>query len=295
MGKLLLLAMVVLPVQGLRMGVIKGEESDDQWHVDDEPGSFAPESKTVGFDQVRDPTPTTDCLQNKRVLFMGDSTMQEIVWRTLVLVNGTAGQKTTNVPITQCHNDDCMERSGNNLKSAKAHARCATVGGDACMAQMSEVQKKKFDLEFLWSGGLNPTDNFGGLNDAIYNEKWVNMLENAKARGPFDAVIFSAGNHDNVNKNYQTALNDVLPMIEPLSEKRVFLQTSSGNPREKEMQAINEKTLEGRNWNMVHRAEFHPATHCAHISYKNSKKPSWVYKWAPGCDGVVNAMVQAIC
>jgi len=234
-------------------------------------------------------------LQNKRVLFMGDSTMQEIVWRTLMLVNGSTTLGSNKIPIAQCHNDDCMERSGNNLKSAKAHGRCATIGRDECLSEMSEVQKKKFDLEFLWSGGLNPTDNFGGLNEAIYDQKWVNMLEHAKARGPFDAVVFTAGNHDKVKRNYQNSLNDVLPMIEPLSEKRIFLQTSSGNAQEKEKQAINEKTIEGRNWNMIHRSEFHPAVHCSHMRYENKKPPSFVYKWAPGCDGVVNAMVQAIC
>jgi len=274
------------------MGVIKGDESDDEFHIDDEIGTYPGNG---GFEQKVATTPNVDCLQNKRVLFMGDSTLQEIVWRTLVLVNGTQELGSTNIPITQCHNDDCIGLAKNQLEKAKAHARCATISGEDCLSKLSVVKAAHFDAEFLWSGGLNPTDNFGGLNEAIYNEQWRSMFEKAKSRGAFDAVVFVSGNHDNVKKNYEAALKDMLPMLEPLSEKRVFLQTLVSDKQEQQKFEINKKTLEGRNWNMIERGNMHPKTHCAHIKYKNSKTPTWTYKWSPGCDTVVEAMTRAIC
>lgn len=291
---------------------------DSEYHFggDDEMGTYPPMAQGgEGFHQVHENLPNLDCLENKRVLFMGDSTIQEIMWRTLLLMNKTAESKWMEIPVTQCHNVDCLKLAGKKqLGTAKAHARCGSNSLEECQQQLSVVQDAHFGFDWVWSGGKNPTNNFGGLSHCIYDEEWLSMFHNATQSSNYDAVVFTSGNHDKffdakTKAAYDKGLDDVLDMLEPLARKRVFLQTSDalGHKKagsERTQFTVNQEKLQARSskWTRIDRLEFHPEDHCAHIKYTNihgkakGRNPNYYYNYPDGaCDKVVEAMRAAIC
>lgn len=283
---------------------------DDGYRFDDEIGTYSPTKMTSngmmpngeGFNQIH---ANLDCFKNKRVFFMGDSTVQEILWRSLLLMNKTTESAWMKIPVTECHNVDCLKLAKNKVKIAKAHARCGSNSLETCQKELSVVEEAHFGFDWVWSGGKNPTNNFGGLSHAIYDEEWLSMFHNA-TQSKYDAMVFTSGNHDKFRDAtekaaYDKALDDILDMLEPLAPKGVFLQTSDAlghsHLEQQTPLTVNREKLQARSskWTVIDRSEIHKEDHCSHIKYKNSRSPNYYYQFLPECDKVVEAMRQAIC
>eukprot|EP00747_Dinoflagellata_sp_TGD_P216909 gnl/TRDRNA2_/TRDRNA2_89382_c0_seq1.p1 gnl/TRDRNA2_/TRDRNA2_89382_c0~~gnl/TRDRNA2_/TRDRNA2_89382_c0_seq1.p1 ORF type:complete len:307 (-),score=23.10 gnl/TRDRNA2_/TRDRNA2_89382_c0_seq1:76-996(-) len=251
-----------------------------------------------------------DCLQKKKLLFVGDSTLQELMWRAVMLLQQDKHNIThtnltgwTEVPTTECHSDECVRLCGQEASTVKAKVRCSSNTKKECQRRLPNV---RLQFDFVWSGHNIPTQNGPpGLSSALSDKNWLSFFKNVvHTRGPFDAVVFTSGSNDfqggkreENTKLYTEAFGRALPMLEPLATKRVFLQSSQYR---EENYGIHYKALAGRGWVAIDRLYYHSSNHCADIDYSDFyflgySASYWKYKWYSSCDAVLQKVLASIC
>jgi len=172
----------------------------------------------------------------KRLLFVGDSSVQELMWELMLRTSCIVGRGSCvpinplNLPVGSCANPHCLELSqkwiesshtlsGNRAytlanSSAKANFRCFSM--NACSPDGKAVfaaAHLPFDADFVWSGNAGILQNGGGLQNSFGSAGWLRYFANVTRstmrhlRLPFDAVVFTSGLHDAYHNRYFTSSN----------------------------------------------------------------------------------------
>ena len=197
----------------------------------------------------------------KRLLFVGDSTMQELMWELIFLtscgvknesVHGSACTPISrkNLPVHHCANRRCMalgqqwaNESGVNSSVYptfnKLHYRCFAMS--ACTRAglaIFDAAHLPFEADFLWSGNAGIVQNGGGLLSILQSSAWRDYYYDMARAAPYDAVVFTAGLHDvyynpglasedmrvrsNATQAYADGLARMLALLAKLAPSRRF-------------------------------------------------------------------------
>lgn len=198
----------------------------------------------------------------KRVLFVGDSTMQEVMWTLILLtscserqVGSCAPIDPRNLPVANCVNRRCAlvgqkytleQHNEFDPIAKKGEFRCFTM--DACTRQgeayFSAAHVPLF-ASFIWSGSGQILRNGGGLASSFGSREWLQYfyeVATVSVKEPFDAVLFTAGMHDVFNNHrfthadadvrakawraYAHHLDSALDRLGKLAPIRVFMTLS---------------------------------------------------------------------
>tara|TARA_B110001452_G_scaffold169050_1_gene141307 strand:- start:648 stop:1274 length:627 start_codon:yes stop_codon:yes gene_type:complete len=137
----------------------------------------------------------------KRLLFVGDSSVQELMWELMLRTSCIVGRGSCvpinplNLPVGSCANPHCLELSqkwiesshtlsGNRAytlanSSAKANFRCFSM--NACSPDGKAVfaaAHLPFDADFVWSGNAGILQNGGGLQNSFGSAGWLRYFAN---------------------------------------------------------------------------------------------------------------------
>ena len=164
----------------------------------------------------------------KRLLFVGDSSLQELMWELIFLTScrgdrlqdelshrkGCLPIGQDNLPVKACANQRCLALAQNwttasvkspahrnrttvsasvlwSSSSAKAHFRCFSM--NACSHSgraIFEGAQLPFHAEFLWSGNAGILQNGGGLTSSIQSVDWLDYFSEVTGRDK--APLFDA-------------------------------------------------------------------------------------------------------
>ena len=165
---------------------------------------------------------------HKRLAFVGDSTMQEVMFTLMLDTTCKGGHRACTpldpfkLPVQHCTNARCMTMARGTMihrvdaLENKAASRCFSMSAcDADGRSAMQAARMTFIADFIWSGNDGIISNGGGLArsfgggahwrayflDVVHgtNASGVRAYRNLSAsasRFPFDAVLFTAGLHD---------------------------------------------------------------------------------------------------
>ena len=179
---------------------------------------------------ARGSPPLVRSCTHKRLLFVGDSSLQELMWELIFLTScrgdrlqdelshrkGCLPIGQDNLPVKACANQRCLALAQNwttasasvkppahrnrttasasvlwSSSSAKAHFRCFSM--NACSHSgraIFEGAQLPFRAEFLWSGNAGILQNGGGLRSSIQSVEWLEYFSEVTGRDK--APLFDA-------------------------------------------------------------------------------------------------------
>ena len=184
-------------------------------------GRRAP-SRSHGAAVARDSPALVRSCGHKRLLFVGDSSLQEIMWELIFLTSCGSGRSQVklshrkgcipisqdNLPVKACANQRCVALAENwttafasvksevgsnritasaselwSNSSAKAHFRCFSM--NACSQSGRAIfdgAQLPFHAEFLWTGSAGILQNGGGLRSSIRSVDWLKYFSEVIGR-----------------------------------------------------------------------------------------------------------------
>lgn len=233
-------------------------------------------------------------LQNRNIIFMGDSTIEELMWDTIYSLNDTVPDEGgwNDVPAKQCTYKKCGDVcDGRDKPVPHQHlhmmGRCSVTSSPECLETIPQIQKLNTTFSFLWTATpFICCNGVPGIYGTIRNPQWMDVFHEYAARAPYDDLIFSSGTHDYFaggnETQYRMALEEFLDMLEPLGKRLVFISPQTPTPRE-----VNIEVLARRpRWKFIDRMEYSHDLHCSQakwtFSYFHYRRSTQCHKLVEG-------------